>query len=186
MTRSRRPRTTTEDRALWEAVSKTVKPLKHRPVASSEGDDADPPVNKTRKSATPTPPKSVDTSRPRTPPRLTPLDRRQLARIGKGTIAIDARVDLHGMTQARAHKRLCTFLLDSQAAGARLVLVITGKGQASDASPFGSERGVLRRSVPNWLAAPDLRPYVIGYETAGRAHGGDGALYVRIRSRRNR
>lgn len=182
MTKSGRPpRPTTEDRALWEAVSKTVKPLKRRPAATA--DKEDPPA---RQGPTPRPPKPAAASRPLTPPRLAPFDRRLLSRIAKGTMAIDAKVDLHGLTQALAHQQLYAFLRDSQAAGARLVLVITGKGQPNDTEPFVDRRGVLRRSVPNWLAAPDLRPFVIGYETASRAHGGDGALYVRIRARRRR
>jgi DNA-nicking Smr family endonuclease len=83
-----------------------------------------------------------------------------------------------------AHHRLRAFLAARQAAGAKLVLVITGKGRGGDAPPIGEERGVLRRMVPMWLASAELRPYVVGYEAAGRAHGGEGALYVRIRSRR--
>jgi DNA-nicking Smr family endonuclease len=39
----------------------------------------------------------------------------------------------------------------------------------------------LRRIVPHWLGAPDLRAVVLGFEEAGRAHGGAGALYVRLR-----
>lgn len=62
---------------------------------------------------------------------------------------------------------------------ARLVLVITGKGGGFNA--LGEERGVLRRLVPHWLADPTMRRMILGYEPAGLSHGGDGALYVRIR-----
>jgi DNA-nicking Smr family endonuclease len=116
---------------------------------------------------------------PAPPPSLAPLDRRTRSKVSRGIVAIDARVDLHGLTQAAAHRRLAAFLADTQAQGARLVLVITGKGGGIASS--GEERGVLRRMVPIWLAAPDLRPLVVGFETAGRSHGGEGALYVRIR-----
>jgi DNA-nicking Smr family endonuclease len=66
----------------------------------------------------------------------------------------------------------------SQATGAKFVLVITGKGLAS-ASLSG--RGVLRRQVPLWLALPEFRRYVAGFDVANPDHGGEGALYVRLR-----
>jgi DNA-nicking Smr family endonuclease len=106
------------------------------------------------------------------------------ARMARGSLAIDARIDLHGLTQAAAHRRLIKFLGEAQAAGAKLVLVITGKGRPDDRPLMGEERGVLKRLVPIWLGAEEMRTLVVGYETAGRGHGGEGALYVRVRSRR--
>jgi DNA-nicking Smr family endonuclease len=61
------------------------------------------------------------------------------------------------------------------------VLVITGKGGRSDGA-----RGVLRRQVPQWLGLPEFRAYVVGFEDAHVAHGGEGALYVRIRKNKGR
>ena len=52
---------------------------------------------------------------------------------------------------------------------------MTGKGLTRD------EGGVLRRVVPMWLEAPNLRDVVVGFGEAARHHGGEGALYVRIR-----
>jgi DNA-nicking Smr family endonuclease len=95
-------------------------------------------------------------------------------------VAIDARLDLHGRTQADARAALLRFLHDAQVGGARVVLVITGKG----ARDHGSERGVLKRQVPIWLGQPELRAYVIGFEDAHIGHGGEGALYVRVRRSR--
>jgi len=182
MTTPRRPPLPTpEDRALWDTVAKSVKPLKRRTEAAAGEANPEPP--RTDKRATgPKPP--VAARRTTDPPRLAPLDRRLRARIGKGAVAIDARVDLHGLTQAAAHQRLRRFLADSQAADAKLVLVITGKGRPDDAQALGEQRGVLRRLVPIWLASAELRSFVVGYEVAGRSHGGEGALYVRIRSGR--
>jgi DNA-nicking Smr family endonuclease len=62
------------------------------------------------------------------------------------------------------------------------VLVITGKGASN--SVEGHERGVLKRQVPHWLRLPALRRLVVGFEDAHVAHGGEGALYVRVRRRR--
>ena len=100
--------------------------------------------------------------------------------MARGRDAIDARIDLHGMTQSEAHDALVRFVRRAQSNGARLVLVVTGKG--SGPSRDGErERGVLRRQVPLWLALPEFRPLIVGFDEAHVAHGGEGALYVRLR-----
>ena len=84
------------------------------------------------------------------------------------------------MTQADAHAALAHFLRRAQHDGARVVLVITGKGARAGADAY-SERGVLKRQVPLWLESAELRSYVVGFESASVGHGGAGALYVRVR-----
>jgi DNA-nicking Smr family endonuclease len=84
------------------------------------------------------------------------------------------------MTQTQAHAALLRFLTKAQAQGAKLALVVTGKG--SGASGLGaSERGVLRRQVPLWLSLPEFRRFVVSFEQAHGSHGGEGALYLRLR-----
>ena len=125
------------------------------------------------------------------------IDAKEVRRIAKGQSDIDARIDLHGMRQQEAHSALRVFLFRSVAKGHRMVLVITGKGTAvgggrSDpderfgafVNEGGLGRGVLRRNVPLWLAEPDMRAIVVGYTSAHIRHGGDGALYVRLRRQR--
>ena len=85
------------------------------------------------------------------------------------------------MTQAEAHQALRGFLRHRRRTAARLVIVVTGKGGPLGDRDPGEERGVLRRLAPHWLREPDLRTIVLGFEEAGRAHGGPGALYVRLR-----
>lgn len=85
------------------------------------------------------------------------------------------------MTQERAHRALLGFLRRAQGEGAAFVLVITGKGRVG---ADGAERGVLRRQVPHWLGLPEFRSLVLGFDAASTGHGGDGALYVRIRRAR--
>ena len=119
------------------------------------------------------------------PPALAPIDDRTRRRLVRGAMAIDERLDLHGLTQEAAHAALRRFLVTARDRGARIVLVITGKGRAGGAYEV-HERGVLRRSVPHWLADPSLRGIVVGYEEAHTAHGGAGAIYVRLRRRRDR
>jgi DNA-nicking Smr family endonuclease len=99
-------------------------------------------------------------------------------RVARGKHQIDARLDLHGFTQAEAHAALLRFLRSARDRDARLVLVITGKGR-------GGEIGVLRRQVPHWLGLPEFAELVSGVDSAAIGHGGDGALYVRVRRARN-
>jgi DNA-nicking Smr family endonuclease len=187
---TRRRRTPTEEElALWEKVTDSVAPLAAPPAKpaakTAPAKTAPPPKAKAAKPApapAAIPPPAP--AKPKAPPPLHGLDRRTRGRLSRGSVAIDRRVDLHGLTQAAAHARLARFLRDAQDEGARVVLVITGKGKPPgerSGEMGGGERGILRRMVPAWLAAPDLRPVVIGFDEAGPGHGGAGALYVRLR-----
>jgi len=159
-----------EERALWGHITRAVAPLRRVPAAASEAvrsPDRSEPASRPH-----APPRAAA---PRSPPGLEPLDRTLKRRLARGQVAIDDRIDLHGRTQSEAHAALLRFLRAAQAGGARLVLVITGKG-----AQWG-ERGVLKRQVPLWLTLPEFRTYVIGFDDAHVGHGGQGALYVRIR-----
>lgn len=114
------------------------------------------------------------------PPPLAPLERRLRQKLARGRAAPDAAIDLHGMRRQEAFAALREFLAREQIAGARLVLVVTGKGRV--ASEDGAA-GVLRKSVPNWLRGAEYHAIVLGFEEASRPHGGAGALYVRLRRR---
>ena len=98
---------------------------------------------------------------------------------------IDARIDLHGMTQQQAHAALLRFLHRAQASGAKTALVVTGKGlrKSMDSAERDADYkpGVLKRQVPMWLALPEFRLLVVGFDDAHVGHGGEGALYVRLR-----
>jgi DNA-nicking Smr family endonuclease len=168
-------RLTKEERALWTGVTRSVAPLRPSVDRDAHGGEMSPPTPNPDREAVRAAP--ATTRRARKPPPLAPLGRRLKQRVARGTQAIDARVDLHGFTQAQAHSALLHFLHGARANGARLVLVITGKG-ADDGS---RERGVLRRQVPLWLRLPEFRDYVVGFEAAHPTHGGEGALYIRVR-----
>jgi DNA-nicking Smr family endonuclease len=182
----RRRGLTYEDRVLWTHVTKAILPLRAdvKNVADEVEEAADPPKPpakqppKFRKLASvaqvAVPPRAM--AKPAAPS-LEPLTRRMKQRVAKGKHAIDARLDLHGFTQSEAHAVLLRFLRSARERDARLVLVITGKGR-------GGEMGVLRRQVPQWLGLPDFRDLVVGFEDAAIAHGGEGALYVRVRRTR--
>jgi DNA-nicking Smr family endonuclease len=166
---------------LWAQVTRALTPLQRRPPAVEPKPTA-PPVSASAKPSRACPPPRpvsapVVTEAKAAP--LTRLDRRFKQRLARGVIAIDDRIDLHGLTQAEAFARLTAFVRRARRAGARTVLVITGKGAAGavDAEP----RGVLRRQVPLWLSAAGLREAVIAFAPAAPEHGGTGALYVRLR-----
>ena len=169
-----------EERALWESVAKQTKPLRkrHRAAKPPALPDAAPPAA-ARPAAAPRPPQPVKIPSPPKPeaPPLAPIGRRERSQLSRGRKEIDARLDLHGMTQTRAHRALSAFLQRAQGDGLTFVLIITGKGKMG----AESERGVLRRQVPQWLGLPEFRSLVVGFEEAHIGHGGEGALYVRIR-----
>lgn len=108
------------------------------------------------------------------------LDRRTQKDLSRGKRAPEATIDLHGMTLGQAHPALTRFVLASFATGRRLVLVITGKGKGADAA-WDTQKGVLRRQVPDWLAGPPLGNVVQEILPAHRSHGGSGAFYVILR-----
>jgi len=184
-----------EERALWRGVARSVKPLRKR-AARARDDDGEPaavsakavtstkaakttakPPAKPAKFVKLAPPPSKPAAKPVLLPAFVPLARREKQQLARGRTAIDARIDLHGMTQAQAHGALVHFLRRAQHDGAKFALVVTGKGARS----MDSERGVLRRQVPHWLRLPDLRDIVLGFEEAHVLHGGEGALYVRLK-----
>lgn len=110
------------------------------------------------------------------------MDSKAYGRMRRGKLDVEGRIDLHGMKLAEAHPRLIAFVTSSHAAGRRLVLVITGKGRDADGGdPVPMRRGILRRQVPHWLAAPPLRGLVLQVSEAHRRHGGSGAFYVYLR-----
>lgn len=180
---SRRRRALSEDeRALWDSVARQVKPLRGRPrmVKPPAIEMPATPGPMPAPAPPPQPLKRAAKAMPSiSPPPLSGLGRRERGHLSRGRKEIEARIDLHGMTQARAHHALLRFLQRASHDGLSFVLVITGKGSAD------AERGVLRRQVPHWLSLPEFRAYVVGYDQAHVGHGGAGALYVRVRRARS-
>jgi DNA-nicking Smr family endonuclease len=170
-----------EEQALWDSVARQAKPLRKRPRPAKPQPDVSaadqPALSRPRATAQKPLPDRALASRSSEPPPLAPLARRERTQLSRGKKQIEARLDLHGMTQIRAHRELSAFLQRAHSNGLAFVLVITGKGKVG----AESERGVLRRQVPQWLALPEFRSLVVGFEQAHVGHGGEGALYVRIR-----
>jgi DNA-nicking Smr family endonuclease len=155
------------DRLLWREATRSAMPLRRRSAASS----APPPI-------------TVEPSQPNVPLRQPPLDRfagidrANAERLKRGHHRIEARLDLHGMTQSEAHRAVAAFVHASSGSGLRCVLVITGRGLG----PNGP--GVLKSAVPRWLEQPGLRRQILAIAPAQPRHGGAGALYLLLRRRR--
>jgi DNA-nicking Smr family endonuclease len=174
-----------DESELWTKITRSIKPLR-RPLAKVD-------ASGNARASTPKPkPKPAgpivvrdESAKPTAKPGfpLAPITRRTRQKLARGTEPIDARIDLHGLTQSQAHHALLHFLRRAQGDGHKFVLVITGKGRMR----FEAEReaGVLRREVPRWLRLEEFRDYVVGYERAHVGHGGEGALYVRLRRPRS-
>jgi DNA-nicking Smr family endonuclease len=180
---SRRRDLSEEEETLWSTFAGSIKPL--RPAKSAAKKST---AVRERARAPPSAVAPLAVPSPAKPPPLAPFDRRLKQRVARGREAIDVRIDLHGMIQSQALVALLRFMRRAQTGGARVALIVTGKGtgkgigkdidRSDDAE---SERGVLRRQVPLWLALPEFRPFVVGFESAHVSHGGQGALYVRLR-----
>lgn len=168
-----RRRLSEDERALWRGFARGVTPLRR-------GADVELGIAPNQP-ARPAPPQNVrkERSPAKLAPALTQFDRRLHQRVVRGHAAIDVRLDLHGMTQRQAHAALLHFLTQAQARNAKLALLVTGKGVGAAATT--SERGVLRRQVPLWLSLPEFRRFIVSFEPAHASHGGEGALYLRLR-----
>ncbi|HUJ46293.1 MAG TPA: Smr/MutS family protein [Rhizomicrobium sp.] len=159
--------TSDEERALFHAVMRDASVLTET-------------AGKPGKASVPVP--KPQPARPRNRP--TGVDGKTAERLRKGAIEPDARLDLHGLTENTAHRALVTFLRGAASRGARLTLVITGKGAKAETLEELFDppaRGILKSAVPRWLQEPDLARFVADVRTAHRRHGGAGALYVYLR-----
>ncbi len=171
------------DEKLWRQVAESIRPLRSRRRPASK---PPPPPGTAPAADIAAKPRAASAPQPQAPakpplPALLPgvtagIDKRTAQRLGRGQLAIEARLDLHGLTQDEAHARLAGFIRRSVAAGKRCVLIITGKGY----KPTG-ETGVLRQAVPRWLNEAALRRDIVALRHAQPQDGGEGALYVLLR-----
>ena len=160
------------DHGLWQEAVRDVRPLRSARPANSESSRREAEVAPARVERGRTTPPHMPL-----PPldRFAGIDRANAERLKRGMHSIEARLDLHGMTQAEAHGALCAFIAASRASGRRCVLVITGRGLGQ------SGPGVLKSSVPRWLEEPELRRQILAIAPAQPQHGGPGATYLLLR-----
>lgn len=186
-----------EDHALWEHTARSLEPLRNAKGRVHEAFEGEEDFTKlfSPKAGAPAHGRPRSIPEPLAPspgqkktPDINPFDRKNVKKLKRGKIEIEARIDLHGMRQAEAHAALVRFIHGSAAMGRRWVLVITGKGLPSRTQDDGRERifgesarGVLKRSVPLWLAEPQVSGLIVSFTEAAVEHGGSGALYVHLR-----
>ena len=187
-----------DDTVLWQRVITEVTPLKSTielaefaalfarsdhlaaPSGKPSGRTHKPPVKTVRPVRPP-----LGATSPAPTKKANPVDLRQGERAGidgrtqrrlfRGDVPVDRRLDLHGLTAARAESRLAQFIETAARDGCRCVLVITGKGA-----------GILRGHVPQWLKRQPLSPLILALAEARPNDGGSGALYVLLRRKRSR
>ena len=170
-----------EEKELWARVVATVKPL--------------------RRSAMPLREEPAEKPRPNAPPATKALKKRENSaapvhvplhhcgldagwdrRLARGLVRPDVTIDLHGHSLATAHDVLDHRLAEAIAAGARLVLLITGKPPCDDRFPV--TRGAIRASINDWLRSSRHAPAIAAVRGAHPRHGGAGALYLVLRRSR--
>ena len=159
----------TEDRDVWLRAMRDVAPLRERPAQTLVAEKPQAPAPAPRLTTVPAP---VSSGLPSLD-RFTGIDRATSERLKRGKLAIEARLDLHGMTQAEAHRAVSGFVGGSRTAGLRCVLLITGRGAVGG--------GALRQAVPRWLDEPGLRRHLLAIAPAQPRDGGAGALYLLLR-----
>ena len=191
----RRRKLTSEERELWSRVADSLHPRQRDLMLPADEIDMPlPPAPVTpdihiprtlRPTGRPAKPAARFEAAPPPGAEALSMDRRAFERMVRGRLRPQARIDLHGMTAAHAHNALQGFILRAHSNGARLVLVITGKGKrGTDDAIIPERHGILRHQVPQWLRLPPLSGLILQIAPAHRSHGGDGAYYVYLRRAR--
>lgn len=157
----------------WDAVSDAVESYEET-FLQQESDHHRPAPEQLAKLLSHTSAGNVAPTKP-TPELKAGLDRQTARRLRQGKMAVQAKLDLHGMVRQEAHLALQAFLQRAQTQGKRCVLVITGKGRMS------KDGGVLRRELPQWLVLPPCRDIVLSSSPARQEDGGEGAFYILLR-----
>lgn len=180
----RRKQQFAEDKSLWKEITKDVKPIDRHDILISKALLSE----KSKHESKPKPHVRVQEIVPelQRSQRLKnrDLDGRTEQRLRKGKIEIEARLDLHGMTQIQAYDALMMFIRKVVAHEMRCVLVITGKGTRRTGEQ-AEQSGVLQQRVPEWLNEPKMHEHILKTQVAQPKDGGSGALYVYLRRRRD-
>ncbi len=160
--------------ALWARVAASVRPLAGRvapPAVPAPRPIRDAPTE------LPPPPRRAAAAN-RIAVTAATLDGAWDRKMRGGRLLPDLTLDLHGYSRDKAHALLTRTIPAAAASGARVLLVVTGKGGALDGE---RPRGVIRAALGDWLDAPALRPYIAALRPAHPRHGGGGAWYVILR-----
>jgi DNA-nicking Smr family endonuclease len=164
-----------DERALWDRVARSVRPLHPARAATTvPSESVSPPQPRPD-----TPIAAVP--RATTPSRLPggTLDGSWDRALRRGGAVPDMVIDLHGHTLAAAHAALDHGLEQALAEGCRVVLLVTGRAPRE-----GGRRGIIHASFREWLAASRHARRIAAIRPAHPRHGGLGAFYVVLRRTR--
>jgi len=161
-----------EERRLWAKVAAAVNPL-HERVEAVPSEDAAAPASALVRVAAPSPAAPT----PRASGAGETLDSSWDRRLSRGLAQPDRTVDLHGHSLNSAYVLLDHRLEEAIAAGARVILLVTGKPRRSDEAG----RGAIRAAVGDWLASSRHAGHIAAVRPAHPRHGGSGALYIILR-----
>ena len=174
-----------DDEDLWKRYVEDVDPIKRDLREIDELDKRAKPKNKKKTSDTVIEPVRevqvdlVNVSQP------AQIDKRTAMRLKRGQMAIEARIDLHGLYQHEAQNALLAFIKQAFDRNLRCVLVITGKGKLIlDGQQREGQPGVIKRNFKSWLAAEPYCSMILKIEKAQIKDGGEGAYYILLRKRR--
>jgi DNA-nicking Smr family endonuclease len=112
------------------------------------------------------------------------LPLRALQRLGRGEIAVQDELDLHGLDAREAETLLRAFLAHARAHDAGCVRIIHGKGSHGGSIPFTSRDAPILKNLVDRLLRQ--RADVLGFHSAPPAQGGTGAVLVLLAPRRPR
>ena len=107
-----------------------------------------------------------------------PAGRLYLEGLRNGRFAIQAHLDLHGVTLGRARDAVDTFIEASVRGGHSCVRIVHGRGLHSP-----EKHSPLKENVQRWLRTRRLGRYIVAYTSARAVDGGGGAVYVLLRRR---
>lgn len=194
MGRTRAKRTLREEeKALWRAVARTVRPLPGRVLLLEEckreerklaelGAPVPPNPASTRKTEisierakAPLPKISARPSDLYVGQRAPGLDTTQWRRLTRGKMAVDGKLDLHGFVVQEAFELFLSFMGRARSMNWRCIEIVTGMGS-------GQTGGAIRRELPHWLQRADLRPAILAVVHPHAAN--QGAVRVLLRRRR--
>ena len=178
-----------EEKALWDRVAATIRPLSRQPTGSSPDERAEPPARSERaaEDRRTSSPGRQPLKRPPPPAKVgnfptQSLDSHWDRRLRSGEVQPDRVLDLHGMTLDTAWSAIDRALERAIAEGGRTLLLITGHARPGD-PPV--ERGRIRAAVHDWLAASRHSSSIAAVRGAHRRHGGGGSLYIILRRKRS-
>lgn len=173
-----------DEKDLWKKISRTIsnpKPM------STETDEEKEVVKKENRLLKPKPILNIDF---RNNPKIKPknenssgtMDQNVLRKLKRGKLSPEAKLDLHGLKTDQAYKALYSFIINNYKLKKRLVLIITGKGERNyNSEDSFSSKGVLRKTVPQWLKSPAIKGFILDFVQSHIKDGGSGALYVYLK-----